>query len=100
LGLETAWGLVGRELIEPGVLSVEEAVHKLTVAPRQILGLPMPALAEGESANLTIFDADTRWTFTEAHIRSKSENTPFVGDELIGKPWAVYNKGQFVTNDD
>ena len=98
LGLETAWGLVGRELIEPGVLSVEEAVHKLTVAPRQILGLPMPALTEGESANLTIFDADTRWTFTEAHIRSKSENTPFVGDELIGKPWAVYNKGQFVTN--
>ena len=100
LGLETAWGLIGRELIAPGVLSVEEAVRKLTVAPRAILGLPLPDLAEGASANLTIFDAETRWTFTEDHIRSKSENTPFVGDELVGKPWAIYNKGQFVANDE
>lgn len=98
LGLETAWGLVGRELIEPGVLSMEEAVHKLTVAPREIMRLPVPALTEGVPANLTVFDAHTRRTFAEEHIRSKSENTPFVGDELIGKPWAIYNKGQFVTN--
>src|SRR5690606_13912160 len=30
LGLETAWGLTGRELIESGVLDVAETVHKLT----------------------------------------------------------------------
>ena len=100
LGLETAWGLIGRELIEPGILSVEDAVRKLTVAPRQILHLPMPALDEGAPANLTIFDATTQWAFAEEHIRSKSENTPFVGDEMVGKPWAIYNKGQFVANDD
>jgi dihydroorotase len=100
LGLETAWGLIGRELIAPGLLSVEDAVRKLTVAPRQILRLPMPALDEGAPATLTIFDATTRWTFTAAHIRSKSENTPFVGDELVGRPWAIYNKGRFVTNDE
>ena len=99
LGLETAWGLIGRELIAPGVLTVAEAVRKLTIAPRAILGLPMPALDEGAPANLTIFDAETRWTFTAAHIQSKSENTPFVGETLVGKPWAVYNKGQFVVND-
>jgi dihydroorotase len=100
LGLETAWGLIGRELIEPGILSVEEAVRKLTVAPRQILRLPLPAVDEGTPANLTIFDATTQWAFAEEHIRSKSENTPFVGDEMVGKPWAIYNKGQFVTNDE
>jgi dihydroorotase len=98
LGLETAWGLIGRELIEPGILSVEEAVRKLTVAPRQILRLPMPTIGEGAPANLTIFDATTRWTFTAAHIRSKSENTPFVGEEMVGTPWAIYNKGRFVAN--
>jgi len=100
LGLETAWGLIGRELIEPGILSVDDAVQKLTVAPRQILRLPMPALDEDAPATLTVFDATTRWTFTADHIRSKSENTPFVGDELVGRPWAMYNKGQFVVNDD
>ena len=99
-GLETAWGLIGRELIAPGVLSVEEAVRKLTVAPRRILKLPMPQVAEGEPANLTIFDANTRWTFEEQHIRSKSRNTPFLGEELVGRPWAVYNKARFVANDE
>ncbi len=96
IGLETAWGLVGRELIAPGLLTVAEAVRKLTVAPRRILRLPLPRLAEGEAANLTVFDASTRWTFTEKHIRSKSRNTPFVGHAMVGRAWAVYNKGRFV----
>lgn len=96
LGLETCWGLTGRELIKPGVLSVSEAVYKLTVAPREILRLPVPAIEEGAAANLTIFDADTEWTFEAHHIRSKSVNTPFVGAPMVGKAWAIYNKGQFV----
>lgn len=99
-GLETAWGLIGRELVEPGVLSVREAVEKLTLGPRRVLGLENPTLEEGATASLTVFDASTRWTFTEDHVRSKSENTPFLGEDLIGRPWAVYNDGQFIRNDD
>ncbi len=96
LGLETAWGLIGRELIEPGVLSVEEAVRKLTVAPRRILHLDEPGLTEGTPARLTVFDASTEWTFTKDDIRSKSENTPFTDAEMVGRPRAVYSDGQFV----
>ena len=99
LGLETAWGLVGRELVEPGVLTLAEAVRKLTVAPRRILRLPVPRLQEGEPANLTVFDATTRWTFEKRHIRSKSRNTPFVGTELVGRAWAIYNKGRWVESE-
>ena len=98
LGLETAWGLIGRELIETGVLSVVDAVRALTVAPRRILRLPIPHLQEGEAANLTVFDTDTRWTFTDDHIRSKSRNTPFVGSEMVGKPRAIYCNRQFAEN--
>jgi dihydroorotase len=58
----------------------------------------MPTVDEGAPATLTIFDATTQWVFAEEHIRSKSENTPFVGDEMVGKPWAIYNKSQFVAN--
>ena len=96
IGLETAWGLIGRELISPGVLTVAEAVEKLTLAPRRILRLPAPQIEQGAPACLTIFDAETRWTFSEADIRSKSQNTPFVGAELVGRAWAIYNRGQFV----
>ena len=99
LGLETAWGLTGRELIDSGVLSLAEAVHKLSVAPREILHIEVPRLEVGAPANLTIFDATTEWTFEAENIRSKSVNTPFVGQKMLGKAWAIYNKGQFVTND-
>ena len=96
LGLETCWGLVGRDLVAPGVLSVARAVHALAVAPREILGLPVPRLAPGEPANLTIFDATTEWTVGAAHIRSKSRNTPFLGARLVGRAHAVVNNGQLV----
>jgi dihydroorotase len=98
IGLETAWGLVGRELIAPSVLTLEECVRKITVEPRRILRLANPEIRTGAAANLTIFDGETRWTFEARHIRSKSRNTPFVGAEMVGRAWAIYNKGQFVDN--
>jgi dihydroorotase len=99
IGLETCWGLVGRELIRPGVLDVRDAVYKLAVAPREILGLPVPVLEEGAEANLTVFDAETVWTFESRHIHSKSHNTPFVGAEMVGRAWGVYNRGRLVVSE-
>ncbi len=96
LGLETCWGLTVRDLVKPGVLTLAQAVAKLAVAPREILGLDVPAIAEGAEANLTIFDDSTEWTFQAEHIQSKSKNTPFVGAPMVGRAWAVVNHGQLV----
>ncbi|MDA1028743.1 MAG: dihydroorotase [Bacteroidetes bacterium] len=98
LGLETAWGLTGRELVSEGVLSVSEAVYKLSIAPREILHLAVPEIKVGQKANLTVFDATTEWVFSANDIKSKSTNTPFVGSKMVGKAWAIYNKGFFVNN--
>lgn len=98
IGLETAWGLTVRELVIPGLLSLEEAVRKMTVEPYRILGLPFPAIEVGNDANLTVFDASTPWTFRGVDIRSKSHNTPFVNELMTGKAWAIYNNGQFQSN--
>ncbi|MES3629516.1 MAG: dihydroorotase [Longimonas sp.] len=100
LGLETAWGLVGRELLASGVCSLMQAVQALAVAPRRILRLPAPTFEPGAAANLTVFDPDTRWTFTERHIRSKSRNTPFVDAELVGKAHGIYREEQWVVCDE
>jgi dihydroorotase len=96
LGLETCWGLTVRELVKPGILTVAEAIYKLTVAPREILGLPVPALEEGEDAQLTVFDAETEWTFEKRHVQSKSQNTPFVGAPMVGRAWGIVSKGRWV----
>ena len=99
IGLETAWGLVGRELLRPGVLTLQQALEKLIIAPRRILRLPIPAIEEGVPASLTVFDATTEWTFETRHIRSRSHNTPFIGEQMVGKAWAIYNRGELVVAD-
>ncbi|MEM0963897.1 MAG: dihydroorotase [Bacteroidota bacterium] len=96
LGLETCWGLTVRDLVRPGVLDVATAVRKLAVAPRTILGIDVPSLEAGAEAELTVFDDSTEWTFETRHIHSKSQNTPFVGADMVGRAWAIVNNGQFV----
>lgn len=96
LGLETCWPLTVRDLVRPGVLTLAQAVHKLAVAPREILGLAVPTFEVGAPATLTVFDDSTPWTLEPRHLKSKSKNTPFVGDAMLGRAWAVVNNGLFV----
>lgn len=96
IGLETAYALCRTYLQEQ--LSIETLVQKWALSPRRALGLPVPEIKPGAHAELTIFDPEASWTFTEKHIRSKSQNTPFVGEVFRGKVLGIYNQGQLVRN--
>lgn len=87
IGLETAFAL--SRSVTRNLLTVNELVEKLALAPRQILQIPIPQIAPGAAVDLTIFQPDQEWTFNEKDIFSKSKNTPFLGKTLIGKVWAV-----------
>lgn len=99
IGLETALGLIMTKLVEPGHLSLEETIKKLSFAPRRILHLPQVALKEGEPANLTIFDPQKEWLVDHKNLYSKSRNTPFSGWKLKGAATCIYNKGMFWLSD-
>ena len=94
IGLETAYALCRTYLQEQ--LSVETLVQKWAISPRRVLGLPIPEIKPGARADLTIFDPEASWTFTEQHIRSKSQNTPFLGQVFKGKVLGIVNRGQVV----
>ncbi len=87
IGLETAFALSRTHSHK--FLSVSQLVEKFALAPRKILGLPLPEIALGAAANFTIFDPDEQWVFSEKDIRSKSKNTPFLSWTLRGKVLAV-----------
>lgn len=90
IGLETALSLVFRELVEKKVLSLLEAIAKLTVNPARILGIDRGEIREGAKANITIFDPGKVWTAKEEEMVSKSRNSPFLGWELPGKvEWTI-----------
>jgi dihydroorotase len=94
VGLETAIGLSMTELVHRGILSLSQLVEKFSVNPRRILHLPMVKIAEGEMANLTIFDPLEEWTVDPASFKSRSKNTPFGGFRLKGRSVGVINNGQ------
>ncbi len=94
IGLETTFGLVNREWNT----DVSDLIGKLSSAPREILGLKTKGIKKGMKANLTIFDPGISYVFEEKNIRSKSKNTPLVGEELKGEIIAVINNGKYFPN--
>ncbi len=100
IGLETALGLIITRLVKSGVLSLTEAVNKVTVNPRRVLNLPPATMQEGQAANLTIFSPERSWTVAQENFFSKCRNMPFNGWELFGKVYGVYTKRQLWLNND
>lgn len=94
IGLETAFALCRTYLRDQ--MPVEMLVQKWALAPRRALGLPVPAITPGAYAELTVFDPEATWTFTEQHIRSRSHNTPFVGQEFRGRVLGIASKGRVI----
>lgn len=92
IALESAFSLA----CTTGSLHADQLVNAFCYRPREIAGVSIPVIKAGEKANLSLFDPDAEWIFTEKHIRSKSKNTPLVGQEMKGKAIGIYNKGRLV----
>jgi dihydroorotase len=94
VGLETMLGLVITKLIEPGHLSWDKAIRKMTVNPAGVLGVPKGTLQIGADADITVIDPAVKWTVDPAQFLSKSTNTPFTGMELTGRAEMVIVGGK------
>jgi len=99
VGLETALGLIIKQLVQPGILTWQQAVEKLCLNPYRILGLSIPQIKIGEVANLTIVDPDANWIVDKNKLQSRSKNTPFHGWQLTGRIFGVINNGYFFLNE-
>lgn len=101
LGLETALAVTLTELVEPGVLTLSEAIAALSTRParsRDIVGHGGP-IAPGTPANLVLFDPDERWTVDGWRSHSLSRNTPFAGRQLRGRVHYTMLRGRFTMRD-
>jgi dihydroorotase len=85
VGLETCLPLVITRLVDEGVLTLSEAIAKLTIGPARALNLPMGRLEPGARADITIFDPAAEVTVDAKSFESKGRNTPFDGMRLRGK---------------
>lgn len=99
VGLETMLALVLGELVRDGTLSPLQAVRAVTLNPVRVLGLPGGRLAEGEVADITLFDPGREWVVDPGRFQSRGRNTPFAGWKLKGRPVGTIVGGTIVMLD-
>ncbi|MBM2814676.1 MAG: dihydroorotase, multifunctional complex type [Ignavibacteria bacterium] len=99
IGLETSFGLSMTFLVHKGILSIHQLIEKMSCNPRKILGLRDISMKEGSCAEITIFAPDKEWTVDKTKFKSRSDNTPFDGWHLKGKPEYVINGNYFIKSE-
>lgn len=102
IGLETTLGLVLTFLVRPGILTLRQAIEKMTIIPATIFGLDMLGIGDlkpGVKADLTLIDLDRKWKVDSNSFYSKGRNCPFNGWDLQGKAILTMVAGRIVAKD-
>ncbi|WP_264564995.1 dihydroorotase [Flavobacterium sp. N3904] len=89
IGLESAFGALMT------VLPLETIIDKFTIG-KAIFSISNPIISEGEIANITLFNPEGASVFTKENILSKSKNSAFLGTNLKGKVYGIFNQGKLI----
>lgn len=97
LGLEAALPLCIEKLVKEAGMSMMEVLDKLTAKPAAMYNIDRGDLRVDGPADIVIFNPDEKWIVKG--FQSKSQNSPFLGEELTGKVKYTICKGKVVYKD-
>ncbi len=89
-GLETAFLISWESLKEH--FSLEDLVRFWSKAPRALFGMKPVSIQVGQTAELTLFSTEIRWSLTQKNRRSRAYNDPFLGHQFAGAVVGVINR--------
>lgn len=89
IGLESAYGALQT------LFTTKKTIALLTQG-RARFGITETTINEGESANLTLFNPDPSYTFSQTHVTSRSKNSAFIGTTLKGETYGVISNNKLV----
>jgi dihydroorotase len=84
-GLETAFAALYTHLVQPGLVTLETLLERMSAGPARIFGLEAPTIAVGAPANLVLLSTGATWRVTESRFRSRSANSWLLGRRLHGR---------------
>ena len=96
IGLETALAVAITTLHKQANIPLAKIIEMLTIGPARAFSIRRGTLADGELANVTVFDPDAEWTVDPQMFKSRSRNTPFAGWKLSGRVVATFVAGKEV----
>jgi dihydroorotase len=89
IGLESAFGALST------ILPLNKIIEKLT-SGKFTFGIKNDTIEIGNIANITLFNPDEKSLFSKENILSKSKNSAFLGTEIKGKVYGIFNQGKLV----
>ena len=95
-GLETAFSALYTHLVEPGLISLETLLERVSAGPARAYGLEPPRISVGAPANLVLLDTQASWQVTEDGFKSRSKNSWLIGEKLRGRVRATIAAGRLV----
>jgi dihydroorotase len=90
VGLESLFGSLNK------TIGLETLIDCLTTKPRDRFNVPTYPIAEGQQANITLFNPDFEYTFTEKNILSISKNAIFLNKNLNGKVYGIISNNKMI----
>lgn len=90
IGLESLFGALNK------TVGLETLIDCLTTKPRERFNIPTYPIEEGKQANITMFNPDFEFTFTEKDILSTSKNAVFLNKNLNGKVYGIISNNKMV----
>jgi len=85
IGLELALPLLWQNLVETGEWSALELWRVLSTRPAECLQQIPSTIAPGKPAEMTLFAPQLSWIVERQTLKSRSANTPWLGQELSGR---------------
>lgn len=93
VGLETSFAVLYSRLVKTGIISEHRLCELLVTKPREIFDID-GRFAEGQPANLALFDRTTPYEINANAFASKGKATPFDGWRVQGKCVLTLFKGE------
>jgi dihydroorotase len=93
IGLETAFPALYGGLVEPGVISLELLVERMT-AGAALFDLEIPRIDRDAEANIVLVDLEAEWEAGAEPWESRSDNSCFAGMTMRSRPVATIVAGE------
>lgn len=94
-GLETSLSLGLTHLVHTGELTLMQLLEKMTYNPSRLYNFDGGYIQEGGPADFVIFNPNEK-RIIASDFYSKANNSPFIGDELLGKVYYTICEGKVI----
>jgi len=96
IGLETSLAVTLSQLFHKEGFKMMRIMELMASVPDRILGFESKAMVVGNRADCFIFDPNESWVVDKARFASKSKNSPWIGQTLMGRNKMTIYNGQIV----